>query len=248
MIQIKDRVPVHWHSLSYERKDAMADLYHKIKNLDVFADVSEVDLRNMASHFKLIHLNSREVLFEESAPIKNLYYCLYGSVKIQKQTERNRTVILNFLGRDEFLGASMAGLSNPVFPASVIAIESSAFLQFSLSFHNDVLTRIPRIRQEMARQTSERFLELQTDRCHLHRKAPQKVADFLLRILKRQMKDCRKQILFPLTRTDIALRIGTDPATVIRIFSQWTKAGVVKTTDRHIEIIDYEELEKIASL
>lgn len=223
----------------------MADLFNKIKHLDIFDGLSEVELRNMASQFKIIHLNNREFLFEEGKPIQHLYYCLYGSVKVQKQTERGRTVILDFLGRDEFLGVSMAGLKNPVFPASVVTLEASAFLQFSLNFYNEVLTQSPKIRMEMSRQNSERFLELQTDRCHLHFKAPQKAASLLLRLLERQSSNCRKQILFPLTRTEVAQRIGIDPATVVRIFSLWTQNKIITTTDRHIEILNQDALERI---
>jgi CRP-like cAMP-binding protein len=226
----------------------MADIYSKIKNLEIFDGLPEIELRRMASQFELVHLKNREVLFEENTPIQHVYFCLYGSVKIQKQTERDKEVILNFLGRGEFLGVSMAGLPEPVFPVSVVALESSAFLKFSLKFYNDVMVNLPRIRQEMGRQTSERFLELQTDRCLLCLQAPQKVADLFLRLLQRQVKDCRRQIVIPLTRHDIALRIGTEPETVTRILSRWTRAGILKTVDRHIEIIDLFKLEELRKI
>lgn len=223
----------------------MTNLFAKLKKLEIFEDLSDLEIKEICPQFEVIELRRRLPLFKENTPIQFLYYTLYGSVKIQHRTERNEDVIFNFLGRDEFLGVAMAGQEHAVFPASVVALEHSAFLKFSLSFYNNFLVHLPAVRRLMSRQVSERFLEFQADRCISDLSATQKVADLFLRLLFRQKESCPRQITIPLSRHDVALRIGAQPETVIRIISQWTKEGLIQTTDRHIEALDITKLKSI---
>lgn len=223
----------------------MSDMSHKLRSLGLFQSLSERELKEIAPHFKVIHAKNRTLLFQENLPIDNLYLMLYGSVKIQRNDASGSPVILNFLGRGEFLGVAMVDLFSPLYPATAVAIEDSGFLCFSRKFFKEHLVNIPEVKDTVTRQVGERFMEFQNDRCMERAHIPQKLADFLLRLSERQPHNSGHQILFPITRKDMALRLGTHTETVIRILSAWTKKGVIQTKDRHIEIIDVQYLQEI---
>lgn len=223
----------------------MADLARRLQNLDVFKNLRERDLIELASFMDIVSFNSREMLFEKGQPIKHIFLVLAGSVKIQESVTPDETKIFNFLGRGEFLGVAMAGLPKPKYPTSARCHEDSVFLRIPLFFFFNTLMQIPEVRTEVNKQVSERFLEFQNDVCKSHCVTPHRIADFLLRLLNRQPPSSQIRIHIPLTRFDIAQRIGAQSETVIRILSEWTKNGWVNTDERHIEILNKQALEEI---
>lgn len=223
----------------------MSDVVRRLQNLHVFRNLSERDLIELASYMDLTYLRHKEMLFEKGQPIKNIYLILSGSVKIQETIPHSETKVFNFLGRGEFLGVAMAGMPNPQYPTSARCNEDSIFLKIPLFFFFNTLMPLPNIRSEVNKQISERFLEFQNDVCKSHCVTPHRIADFLLRLLNRQSPSMQIRIQIPLTRQDIAQRVGAQSETVIRIMSEWTKKGWLKTDDKHIEILNKTALEEI---
>lgn len=223
----------------------MLDVTQRLKSLDSFSPLGETFLKGISHRFEIIYVRHRDILFKENTPMRDLYVILYGSFKIQKKGSNSSPVILNFLGRGEFLGVAMAGLNSPQYPATAIANEDCALLRFSRDFFLDVLMKVDSVRSAVNRQIGERFLEFQHDRCMENVRTHQRVADFLIRLSARQGERNGSQILIPLTRKDIAQRVGTKEETVIRILSVWSKKGWIKTIDRHIEIINDQQLKEV---
>lgn len=219
----------------------MSDMTHLLKKQDVFRHLSDRELKEISPYFELIHVANREMLFQKGEPINHIYLVLYGSFKIQETLDKDTTKIFNFLSKGEFLGVAMAGLPKPRYPTSALCNEDSTLLKIPVGFFFDMLMQLPDLRRRVNRQISERFLEFQNDICKSHRLVPHRVADFLLRLLSRQPPGAHR-ISIPLTRSDIADRVGSQSETVIRILSQWTKKGWLKTEGRHIEILDRQAL------
>lgn len=219
----------------------MSNIINILKQQDFLRKYSERDLLRISRCFELIHTTHRQVLFEKGQPIESIYLVLYGSFKIQETLEQNTVKIFNFLGQGEFLGIAMAGLPNPRYPTSAISCEEGTLLKIPVDFFFDTLMQIPPLRRRVNCQISERFLEFQNDVCKSHKLTPLRIADFLLRLLNRQ-GPAQTHIQIPLTRADIADRTGSQSETVIRILSQWTKNGWIRTKNRHIEILDRQAL------
>lgn len=223
----------------------MKDMISILKTQDFLHQLTEKELREISPYFELVHTVHREMLFEKGQPIEHVYLVLYGSFKIQEAVDKS-VIIFNFLSKNEFLGVAMAGLPNPRYPTSAMSNEDSTLLKIPVGFFFDHLMQIPELRRRVNRQISERFLEFQNDICKAKKLAPHRVADFLLRLLARQGKQ-QSFIQIPLTRLDIADRIGSQSETVIRILSQWTKKGWIRTEDRHIVVLDQQALMEVQS-
>jgi len=216
----------------------------KLQSFDCFQKISDLDLATIASRAELIHINHSRTLFKEGTEIDAVYLILYGSFKIQQKARNEEAVVFSFLSRGDFLGIAMAGLQNALYPASAIANEESAVLKFPLKFYNDTLLQHPLLRAVINQQIADRFFEFQNDRCMSRARTPQKLADLLLRTLDRQPKGHGNRISIPLTRYDMARKIGSQAETVIRFISEWTKNGWIRTEDKHIEILNRPKLEE----
>lgn len=220
-------------------------ILRKLQSFECFQKLSELELATIASPAELIHINHSRTLFKEGTAIDSVYLVLYGSFKIQQKTRKQDAVIFSFLSRGDFLGVAMAGLRNALYPASAVANEESAVLKFPLKFFNERLMHYPAIREIIGQQVADRFFEFQNDRCMAKALTPQKLADLLLRTLDRQPKEHGHRIAIPLTRHDMARKIGSQSETVIRFISEWTRNGWLRTEDKHIEILNRAKLEEI---
>lgn len=220
-------------------------ILRKLQSFECFQKLSELDLATIASQAELIHINHGRALFKENTAIDAVYLILYGSFKIQQKARNDEAVVFYFLSRGDFLGIAMAGLRNARYPASAVANEESAVLKLPLNFYNDRFLQHPSLREIISQQISERFFEFQNDRCMTKALTPQKLADLLLRTLDRQSKEHSNRIHIPMTRHDMARKIGSQAETVIRFISEWTKNGWIRTENKHIEIINRAKLEEV---
>ncbi|MGZ3779632.1 MAG: Crp/Fnr family transcriptional regulator [Pseudobdellovibrionaceae bacterium] len=223
----------------------MSDVFKKLKSLDIFQSVSEQYLHEIAPHFKISYLKHRKTLFKENDAIENIHIILYGSFKIVKKIDPENSIIFNFLESGQFLGITMNDITRTMYPASAVANEDSAVLYCSRQFFNETLLQKPFFRMAINKQIRERFLEFQNDRCLENIRVPQKLADFLLRLLERQKEKNNSQIMMPITRKDIAQRLSIQTETVIRIFSAWTKKGWIQTVNKRIVIHDVTKLREL---
>lgn len=223
----------------------MTDLALRLQNLEIFSSVRERDLKEMAYFMKQIPFHNKEMVFEKDAPIHHIYLILSGSVKIQETSEPGDVKVFNFLGRGEFLGITMASLPSPKYPASARCQEDCVLVQIPLSFFIQTLMHIPAVKAEVNRQISDRFLEFQNDVCKASCLVQHRMADFFLRMLERQPKASQTRLHIPLTRFDIALKIGAQSETVIRVLSEWTKKGWIKTDEKHIEVLNKLALQEV---
>ncbi|MGZ3802996.1 MAG: Crp/Fnr family transcriptional regulator [Pseudobdellovibrionaceae bacterium] len=220
-------------------------IYRKLQSFDFFRELAEVHLKEIVSRGEVLHLRPTRPLFKEGAKIEAVYLILYGSFKIQQILPEQGAVIFNFLGRGEFLGVAMASVKNATFSASAIANEESAVFKLPLKYFTENFMQYPALRQVVNQQIADRFFEFQNDRCMAKALTPQKLSNLLLRILDRQPKEHGQRLMIPITRCDMARRIGAQAETVIRVFSEWTKKGWIWTEDKHIDILNREKLEEI---
>lgn len=224
----------------------MSDKISKIKKLDLLEGLAEEQIAAIEKSGTYLNLKKNETLFVENESAQSIYIIVYGSFKITRKEEHGDYVIFNFLDRNQTLGSSVARLPNPYYTVSAVANEESCVLKLSLNQFKLHFLKNPALESRVHTQILERFAEFQNDRCLNNSFACQKLARFLLSTLDRQPQSCRNQIMMPLTRVDIARRLGTKTETIVRHLSQWRKNGWVHTHSKHIEIINRQALEKIA--
>lgn len=216
-----------------------------IQSLELLQDLKHEELSTIERLSEYLHVKNNDALFHENDPIKYVYIIIYGSFKILSKDKQNDPLIFNFLGRNEVLGISMARLANPRFPVSAVANEESCVLKISLPDFNRLFLKHPLLEPRIQLQLAQRFLEFQEDRRLRKSLAAHRLADFILRTLDRQPLSCRQQIMIPLTRNDIARRVGSENETVVRLLSQWTKNGWIQTRSKHLEILERQALENL---
>jgi CRP-like cAMP-binding protein len=73
----------------------------------------------------------------------------------------------------------------------------------------------------------------------------QKVAHLLLELLEKYSAESDGILPIPLTRREIADSLGSTVESVIRIMSDWSRQGIIQTTEHHIEILEPDKVVQI---
>ncbi len=89
---------------------------------------------------------------------------------------------------------------------------------------------------------------LQDDKTFFSAPLKTRLVMLLTRYLDKSANETSRALVLPLTRQEIADSLGVAVESVIRIISDWSHHGIIKTNDRMIEIINFEELVRAADI
>jgi CRP/FNR family transcriptional regulator, nitrogen oxide reductase regulator len=219
-----------------------------IAGLDAFEGLSEEDLRYILSHARVRRCEKNEIVFRQGTQADAFFVLLDGHVKAFQTTSEGQQVILRFVIPGEIFGFAVAiGLRE--YPGTAIALTEGVVLVWEQAFWHALISRCPCVTQNVLRTVGHRLIEQQTRVRELATKrAEARVAHVLLRCAKEAGNEVAGgiEIVFPITRQDLAEITGTTLFTVSRAISAWDRAGLVEAGRQHILVRDTLGLAQIA--
>lgn len=225
------------------------DLIQLLSQSELFAGLGEDEVKTLASHCRLQQIRRGETLFHAGSPATHVYMIMFGSTKLVRANAEGKERIVHLLLRGELFGAAVA-LQNGLFPVSAVSLEQTGVIEIAAPTFKTVFMKHPKIGQALVSQMGERMLQAHADRIMSFDSVDKRIAAFLADLLQRS---CTRfgpttRIPVPLTRQDIADRVGTTVETVIRILSDWSKHKLVLTDKKQIEIPNADTLCQIVGI
>lgn len=223
----------------------MADVISLLKNNPTLKNCKDQCLADISNGVEYIKCSEGSVIFSLNELAGNVFAVCYGSVRLTKPNAQGRDTILSFLRTGDFAGAGVVAPGESNYPANAIAHEDCGLIKIPKKIYLEVWMRKPEIAQVIHSHLMTRIMEFQTEKSEVTLPVPKKIASFLVRTLDQQPQHYGNRINFPLTRKDIADRVGTSVETVIRVLSDWTQQSVIATNDKHIEVLDRKFLQSL---
>lgn len=187
---------------------------------------------------------ARALLFKDGAEIDKIYLVSLGSIRLQRESAEGE-IIFSFKQRGDLLGIFSYLEPESRHVASAVAIEWLQVLEYDRARFWTLVQRLPALESEVRRQFSANFRALQADRCFMKMSAPARLAAVLLQLHEGQAVKQNHSIPIPLSKADLARRIGAEPETVVRIFNEWIKREIVRSHDKIVEIRNLQALKGI---
>lgn len=219
-----------------------------LQNTRLFQGLARDELEAVAHAARPFALQPGEPLFHQEDPATRIYVLARGQVKLQQNTPDGQQVLLRIMGAGEVIGI-VAALEDSTYPATALAAEPSAGLQWDGRTLRRLMESYPRIALNAipflvsrVHELQDRFRELATERVE------RRVARLLLRLVRQAGKEAPEgmRIDIALTRQDLAEMTGTTLYTVSRILSQWEDQGLVSTGRKKVLVRDSHALTAIA--
>jgi CRP-like cAMP-binding protein len=189
-----------------------------------------------------------ERIYFEGDEAEHLYLVAMGKVKLVRNTDAGREVMLDILHGGEYFG-TLTALGGPVHTETAIAQTDCCILQISSADFENILSDYPDVTRKVLEVVSQRLAESQEIVKQLSAyTVEQRVASALLR-LAGKLGEVRGQdilIQLPFSRQDLAAMTGTTTETVSRVMSRFAEDGLVKSGRKWVTIIDMPRLENLA--
>ncbi|PTQ99207.1 CRP/FNR family transcriptional regulator [Mucilaginibacter yixingensis] len=189
-----------------------------------------------------IKLKKGEVLFKEGDPVTGIYFVYNGNIKVTKQWDADKELILRFARDGAILGHRGIG-SNLNYPISAIALEPAVVCYVDMKFFESTL----RVNSELTFQLVNFFAsELRTaerrmrDLAHMPVKG--RVADALLKLRDQFGVTADGFINIVLSRQDLASFAGATYETVFRVINELVNDRMIAVAGKSIAIINADAL------
>lgn len=212
-----------------------------------FLDAEELD--RLYSLCATERFSKGDYIFLECDQPRNLYTVVSGEVKLLKQTEDGREMIVEMAYPGEIFGEEAIFDGQP-YPMTAQALSDVELLSVSRTDFFAFLRDNPDLALEIITELGARLRTAQnTIRALAMERVEWRIARVLLMLSRKAgiMEADGVSIDLPLTRQDIADMAATTVETTIRVLSNFKKMGLVETEKGKIILRDKNALEDMVS-
>jgi CRP-like cAMP-binding protein len=189
-----------------------------------------------------IKLKKGDVLFKEGEPVEGIYFVYSGNLKVYKQWDNDKELIIRFAENGAILGHRGIG-SNLSYPISAAALEPSVVCYISMKFFESTL----KVNGELTYQLVNFFAsELRKSERRMrdlaHMPVKGRVAGALIKLQKQFGTKPGGYINITLSRQDLASFAGATYETVFRVINELVLEQSISLSGKDIAITNPEAL------
>ncbi len=225
-----------------------AVLADRLAALPAFAGVPAGSLAAFAALAAPRPLAAGERLLSEGESGAELFVVLEGRLKMSRDLESGRSVLLALIGPGEAVGVA-AALSGEPADAAVEALEPSLCLAVPRQALLGALAGRPELIADLLPPLTRQFVECKTCIVELtHLRVERRFATLFLKLAASTGRAAEGGTLVPiaLSRQELADMTGTTIETAIRVMSRWHKEGALETRGDGFLLRDRAALEAAA--
>lgn len=208
-----------------------------LRRLDLFDGLSDAQMQRLADLMRdrACHVGE-DVVVRPSGD--RIYLVKHGRVEVLTED-----VAVATLGPGQLFGTSaFFGAADP--GQRVVAVEEVVVCEAPAGQFLAAMATQPRLAARMLSLMARQIFELeQTVERTASDTVAQRLADLLLRVAKR---DGTRREVRGLAQADLARMIGASRESVSRLVASWERAGILRTAQRRIEIVDEDRLTALA--
>jgi len=216
----------------------------QLAKVPFFAQFTESELEELAELVQIRRIRKDTVIFHEQDPGLTFYVIKQGRVKVYKNTEDGRELILGIFGDGGIIGDVPVFDGGP-YPASAASLEETELYAIKresfeqlINSHPEVSLKIIRVLGRRLRQAHELVRDMAM------KNVAQRLAGLLLRLIEEYgvVSDGRTVLDLPLSRQEMADMMGVSRETATRELSRFAKTGLVEIEGRRITILEEKKL------
>ena len=211
----------------------------------LFGATDASERRVFAAMARTRTLKRGERLFEEGDPCEAFYFVASGRIRVFRRTPDGRVRVIHHVEAGQSF-AEAAAFGAGRYPASAEAAEPSALVAMATAPFLQRLREKPELSQRMIGALSM-WLRALLDRIEelTLGTAAGRLAHYLVRQPAKGAGP-RVTIRLPLSKRDIAARLGIAPETLSRVLHDWETRKLVTLRSKEVEVLDLPRLETIA--
>lgn len=218
----------------------MASLEGAISELQTFtffAGFENEQIKSLCESGNVVFNRHHENIFSYGQEAASFGIVLSGAYKLSRPTPGGEDIIVYFSTPGDVVGAFIMTRPQPVYPVSVVAMGPSRILKIPKSVYLNKWVKNHELVTRIQMSLSGRMALFQDQKALARAPLACKIAALLITLLDKQNDQSEGVLPLPLTRKEIADSLGSSVEAVIRVMSEWSKQGVLETSERNIQIL-----------
>jgi CRP/FNR family transcriptional regulator len=209
----------------------------------LFAGLGEEELGQLCALAVPVSVEAGGHIFAEGDEARGFYLVESGAVKVYKLSASGREQVIHHLGRGEAFG-EVALFAGRAYPASAMALSPARLLFFPKQSFLAAIAAQPALALNMIGTLALRLRGFAALVEALALKdASARLATYLLELWREQ---AAPELTLPMTKGELAARLGTAQETLSRALRRLKEAGLVRVSGRRITLLDPERLAEAA--
>lgn len=187
-------------------------------------------------------LKKGELLFKEGDPVTGIYFVYSGNLKVYKQWDADKELIIRFATNGAILGHRGIG-PNLNYPISAAALEASVvcyvdmqFFESTLRVNGELTYKLVNFFAAELRKSEQRMRDL------AHMPVKGRVADALIKLEQQFGTTSDGLINISMSRQDLASYSGATYETVFRVINELVGGGIISLSGKSIAIENHQAL------
>lgn len=206
------------------------------------------DFDSLISNSHAKQLTENRVLFEQGAPLTDIYLLISGSIKLLRLAPSGDEKVFEIIRPGQTFAEAVlfsGGARYPVsavavLPSVVVGIHAASFLTLLNSSNTLCLNLMAKLSQRLHWMVNE------VDRLTLHN-ATFRLVCYLLSHISEDEND-RRDVHLSVPKHVIASRLSITPETLSRSLKELSKQGLINLDGSQIDLVDIEKLRQLISL
>lgn len=219
-----------------------------IAGLKTFAGWAPADLDALLALAHPMRIAKGAAVFEQGAPASSFFLLLAGHVQASKLTPGGQQVVMRYIEPGELFGIATQ-MNQTAYPATAKAVVDSVALVWPSSVWPELAGKFPALSASVLHAVGDRLSDANTRVLEMSTEAVERrIAHALLRLADRSGRKVENgvEIVFPITRQDLAEMTGTTLFTVSRTLRAWEDEGLVASGRRRIVVRRADRLAALA--
>jgi len=225
-----------------DKKSAFKAIFSELSQFPIFLGLKTADIEALCEGGEVVATSHRHALFHFDDDAHYFGIVLSGAYKLSKPTPSGNDVIIYFSTPGDVIAAFIMSQPAPKYPVSAIAMGPSRFLKLPRSVYLNQWVKYPEMILRLQNSLSTRVGQLHNYQVLSKAPLATKVASLLMQMLQKSEDKNDLTLPSPLTRKEIADSLGASVESVIRVMSEWSKAGIIETKDHQIKILKLEKI------
>jgi CRP-like cAMP-binding protein len=229
---------------------AVCSLEYRLKIISRLPFFKHLPANAISRINELFHDNevlAGQTIYFEGDEAEHLYLVALGKVKLVRNAETGREVLLDILRGGDYLG-NLALFGMRLYTETAVAQTDCCILKISAGDFANILSDHPDVMRKVLEAVGKRLEESQEIVKQLSVfTVEQRIAAALLRLAAKLGEGVGSDVLIqlPFSRQDLAAMTATTTETVSRVMSRFAEAGWVKSGRKWVTLQNKKELEAV---
>ncbi|NLE23711.1 MAG: Crp/Fnr family transcriptional regulator [Actinobacteria bacterium] len=226
-----------------------------LRRAELFGHLDDAQLHRLAEVAQSRRMGAEETLFLQGDATDAFYLLAEGRLKVFKLLRDGRTATIRHVEPGQSFAE--AALFHDTYPASTETLTECLLYRFDKQRMLTLLLAEPRLAVDLLAAMAELLGLLNRRVEELLLPVPARLARYLLARADEQLEpaatgsatpEVPRVIRLPVTKRELAARLGTVPETLSRTFDRFKRAQVIRMSGDHrlIEILSFDQLHRLA--